>query len=265
MLIKKVIIYPIIARIMEPVNTFRSKGKTKYFCIGRNKKGTTSLKKAFQDLGFIVGNQRKAEILYDQYYFSGNFDPIIEYCKTAQVFQDVPFSCPETFKHLDKAYPNSKFILTIRDSPEQWYNSITRFHAKKFGKNGRVPTCEDLLNAGYIRKGFMYNTVKLHSTPDGDPYNKEIMMAHYGRHNRDVMEYFKDRPNDLLVINLADSGSYDSFVNFIDVNTDTDNTHTCMIPAMSERGVSKIWNRFNYNYFTETEALKWKKPIKFCI
>ncbi|MCS3924893.1 hypothetical protein J2T59_001987 [Methanosalsum natronophilum] len=166
-----------------------------------------------------MGNQRKAEILYDKYYFNGKFEPIIEYCKTAQVFQDVPFSCPDTFKYLDQAYPGSKFILTIRNNPEQWYNSITRFHAKKFGLNGRIPTTEDLLNAEYIRKGFMYNTVKLHDTPDDDPYNKQIMIDHYKKYNSDVIDYFKDRPQDLLVINLAEPQSYMRFVKFVGINS----------------------------------------------
>jgi len=55
------------------------RGKTKFFCIGRNKTGTTSLQVAFKELGFIVGRQRPAEILYDQYYYRGEFGPIIEY------------------------------------------------------------------------------------------------------------------------------------------------------------------------------------------
>ncbi|MGR9087962.1 MAG: hypothetical protein ACU841_12930, partial [Gammaproteobacteria bacterium] len=33
------------------INKYRVRNKTKYFCIGRNKTGTTSLKKAFEDLG----------------------------------------------------------------------------------------------------------------------------------------------------------------------------------------------------------------------
>lgn len=193
--------------------------KTKYFCIGRNKTGTTSLKRAFEELGFKVGYQREAEKLYDRYYFDGNFKPIINYCKSAQVFQDVPFSCPETYKHLDQAYPGSKFILTIRDDAEQWYQSITRFHAKKFGKNGRVPTASDLREAFYIRKGMPYNTVRLHGTPDSDPYDKELMINHYENYNSDVMDYFRNRPDDLLVINVSDKNSYKKFVDFLGVNS----------------------------------------------
>lgn len=208
-------------RLKELWFGYKVKNKTKYFCIGRNKTGTTSLKKAFEQLGFIVGNQRRAEVLYDRYYFEENFAPVIEYCRTAEVFQDVPFSCPQTYKHLDRAYPDSKFILTVRNDAEQWYNSITRFHAKKFGKNGRVPSEDDLRKASYVRKGFMYNTLRLHGTPGNDPYNHEIMTAHYEKHNRDVIEYFKDRPDDLLVLNLSDTDAYQKFLEFLGVESDS--------------------------------------------
>lgn len=193
--------------------------QTKYFCIGRNKTGTTSLKEAFISLGFIVGDQREAELLFDKYYFQDNYSPIIEYSKTAEVFQDVPFSYPETYKYIDAAFPNSKFILTIRDDPEQWYNSITKFHAKKFGKNGRIPTVEDLKNAEYVFKGFMYNTIRGHKTSDNDPYNKKIMINHYKRHNEDIIEYFKNRPEDLLVLNLSKKGSYTKFIDFLNIDS----------------------------------------------
>ncbi len=203
--------------------SFKLRKRSKIFCIGRNKTGTTSLKKAFDELGFITGNQTVAEKIYDKYYFKDNFKKIIKFCKTAEVFQDVPFSCPETFKYLDKAFPGSKFILTIRDSDEQWYCSITKFHAKHFGSNKNIPTTSDLKEADYVRKGFMYNTVKLHGTLDSDPYNKEIMINHYNNYNKEVLNYFKDRKDDLLVINLSDPDAYGSFKKFLGITNDKKN------------------------------------------
>ena len=50
-------------KLLEFKNKNKAKGKQKIFCIGRNKTGTTSLKRAFEDLGYPVGDQRKAEIL----------------------------------------------------------------------------------------------------------------------------------------------------------------------------------------------------------
>ncbi|WP_026280582.1 sulfotransferase [Thioalkalivibrio sp. ALE9] len=201
-------------------NRWRARDRRKIFVIGRNKTGTTSVRRTFEGLGFPVGDQRMAERLYDRDYFEGRFEAIVDYCHSAQVFQDVPFSCPGTFRHLDVAFPGSLFILTVRDSPEQWHQSLVHFHSRKFGRSGQVPTADDLRRARYSRTGFVYNTVRLHGTPDHDPYNPEIMMAHYRRHNRDVTEYFRERPEDLLVLNLAEPGAYQRFLAFLGLPDD---------------------------------------------
>lgn len=193
--------------------------KNKIFCIGRNKTGTTSLKIAFKELGFTVGNQRKAELLNDD-YFNGNFDAIIEYCKSAQVFQDVPFSWPQTYKHLDKAFPGSKFILTVRDNSDQWYNSVVNFQSKIRG-GGEIPSVEDIKNDTYVYKGWAWsNKTRMHNiTENDDPYDKKMLVSHYEKHNADVLEYFKGREKDLLVLNLSDSDAYQKFCAFIGVTT----------------------------------------------
>lgn len=199
----------------------RVKNKTKFFCIGRNKTGTTSLRRAFWDLGLIVGNQRKAEFLLDD-YIAGNFEPIIQYCRSAQVFQDVPFSLPETYKYLDKAYPNSKFILSIRDTPEQWYESVTRFAAKIYG-SGKLPTTEDLKNAAYVEKGWAWKIRKaVHKDiPENDPYHKPTLIQHYINYNKDVMGYFEER-DCLLVLNLSEQDAYSRFCDFVGVEPQGD-------------------------------------------
>ena len=217
-------IFSIIGRRLAPHKQHKQViGTVKYFCIGRNKTGTTSLGKAFENLGFVVGDQREAEELYDKYFFNDQFDPIVEYCKTAEVFQDVPFSYFKTLEHVDKAFPESKFILTIRDDANQWYESLTKFHAKKFGKNGRIPTASDLENSSHIRKGFMRNTIKAHGTSSAAPYDKEIMCNHYIEHNENILKYFNDRPEDLLVINLLDKDAYKKFIDFLDVKSKYEN------------------------------------------
>jgi len=200
------------------IRRFRLLNQGKIFCIGQNKTGTTSLKKTFLDLRFIVGNQRKAERLA-KYYLENNFVPIIDYCETAQVFQDFPFSYPETYKYLDKAFPGAKFILTIRDTPDQWYNSLVSFHSKMFGK-GNIPSKVDLIHAGYVWRGWAWQVFSfLYKTPDNDLYNKDILIRAYERYNKDIISYFKERPNDLLVINLSEEGSYQTLMNFLGINS----------------------------------------------
>lgn len=189
---------------------------SKIFCVGRNKTGTTSLKKMFEMYGFKVANQSIAERL-DKAYFKRDFQKISKYCEDAEVFQDFPFSYPETFRYMDIAFPNAKFILTIRDNPEQWYDSIKYFYTKLFAKNSEL-TSKDLEEATYVRKGWMYqNVVEAFCTPDEDPLNKEILINSYNSYNENIVQYFKKRNRKLLVINLSDSSSYVDFCNFLNI------------------------------------------------
>ena len=127
----------------------------KIFCIGCNKTGTTSLKVALKELGYRIGDQTKAELLIDN-YINRDFKSIAAYCKTADAFQDVPFSFKHTYLAMDVLIPGSKFILTVRDDERQWYESVIRFQTKMYGKNGQVPTYKELRNANYRENGYVW-------------------------------------------------------------------------------------------------------------
>lgn len=186
----------------------------KIFCIGLNKTGTTSVRRAWLDLGFIVGNQAEARALLSP-WLERDFAPIIQYCKSAQAFQDSPFSFPYTFIALDLAFPRSKFILTIRDSAEQWYDSIVKFHGKKWA-NGGVPTKLELMNAMNGNKGrpWVVNRA-LFDSPESEPYKKEHLLKFYNEHIETVKDYFKYRRHDLLIINVASPDAYEQFCEFL--------------------------------------------------
>lgn len=94
----------------------------KVFCIGRNKTGTTSMARAVVSLGFKLGKQSRAERLLED-WGKRDFCRIIRYCKSADAFQDIPFSLPDTYQALDEAFPKSKFILTVRNNSEEWYET----------------------------------------------------------------------------------------------------------------------------------------------
>jgi hypothetical protein len=194
---------------------FKRYKRPKVFCIGRNKTGTTSLQKALKDLGYKVGDQATAELLI-HHYAKRKFRPIIEYCRTAEAFQDIPFSLPYTYQILDYAFPKAKFILSVRDNEDEWYQSLIRFHRKRL-RLERGPTKEDLLNDPYRYKGFLWEANRIiYATPEDDPLNAEILKAHYLKHNADVIHYFQFR-DDLLVINLKEADAYAKFCDFLEV------------------------------------------------
>lgn len=186
----------------------------KVFCIGCNKTGTTSLEAALKILGYKLGNQGKGELLIED-WARRDFRKIIRFCKTAAAFQDIPFSLDFTYQALDYAYPGSKFILTVRDNPEEWYQSVVRFYTKMVGKN-RLPTLKDLQEFGYRGIGWMHQA---HRAIFGDDpaslFDKDLYTNSYLRHNMNVRNYFRHRPADLLVLNVADPSAMDLLCVFL--------------------------------------------------
>ncbi|MDQ3052215.1 MAG: hypothetical protein M3Q95_15160 [Bacteroidota bacterium] len=197
--------------------------KRKIFCIGRNKTGTTSMAEFFRLSGLIVAPQTPAELLIDDWKIN-RFDRICNFVKYhGEVFQDIPFSLPGTYKELDKNFPGSKYILTVRDNPEQWYNSLLNFHSRLLA-DGRIPTRADLMNSTYNGKGWLWKTNRyIYNTPEDDVYHKETLLKHYTDYNNDVIEYFRDDPSKLLVINLNDSEASAKISNFIGMRTPIEN------------------------------------------
>lgn len=188
----------------------------KIFCVGLNKTGTTSLQKALIDISIKVGNQRKGERLLDA-YVKRNFRPIIQFCKSAQAFQDFPFSAPLTYKYLSQAYPNSKFILSIRDSDEQWYDSLVRFHTRIYSATAAPPTRNDLQRSTYVEKGWSWRAFNaLFAPPDpNNLYDRNHLLSFYNHYNDEVQHFFASDQERLLVLNLATPDAYGQFCRFI--------------------------------------------------
>jgi hypothetical protein len=189
----------------------------KIFCIGFNKTGTTTLEYTLKQHNFSVEKQSVFSN-YANDWAARDFSRIIKSCKKADAFQDFPFSFPHTFIALDMAFPNSKFILTLRDNPEQWYNSIVKFHSKLWA-DGNVPTKQDLQNATRYYKGRPWQMNRmLFSSPEEDPYNKEKLIKQYLDHINNVKNYFRHREKDLLIINVSEKNSYKDFCNSLNIS-----------------------------------------------
>lgn len=205
----------LLSKFRNPITSLKYAKSNKVFCIGRNKTGTTSMGRLFNEMGFPVAPQYPAELLMHD-WAKRDFSQIIKFVKYYGIsFQDVPFSLPDTYKVMDKNFPNSKFLLTIRDSPEVWYQSLTSYHSKLFGA-GSLPTKEDLQNAKYVYPGWMWEVNRMvYNTPEDDLYNKDILIKHYNDYNASVLEYFKDEPEKLLVVKLKDTNALSEIVKFL--------------------------------------------------
>jgi len=190
--------------------------KQKVFCIGLNKTGTTSMELILKDFGYILGDQAEAEHLMDDWAIR-DFRRIVKYCETADAFQDLPFSVDFTYQALDYAFQGSKFILTVRNNADEWYQSMIRFHSKIMETSG-LPTIDDLKNFSYREKGWNWRQLQnIFGVDESNPYNESLFKRYYTNHNRQVMEYFKYRPSDLLVLNLANPSAMQFLCDFLDI------------------------------------------------
>jgi len=207
------------ARMRMVLGRLRSWNKQKVFCVGRNKTGTSSLKVAMKDLGYIVGEQRAAEFLFRD-WARRDFTRLKRYCRTAQFFQDIPFSLPYTFQAMDSFFPGSKFILTIRD-PEKWHESMVKFHRQEKIHGAKAYSLEALREAEYCYRGFAYETkTMVYDLPGDDPYDRETLISHFNFHNRAVMDYFKNRRHDLLVLDVSVKDAFQELCAFLEKKCD---------------------------------------------
>lgn len=198
---------------------FKSK-KPKIFCIGLNKTGTTSLGMFFEQQGYLVEPQIKCELLFKE-YFNRNFDAIVKHCKNSRavVFQDVPFSLPLTYPHLDNAFPQSKFILTIRENSDMWYNSILKFHSDFYNK-GKVPTFESLDNSKYVYQGWSWKLMhEVFINDKSKMYSKNEFVDVYENHIESVKNYFKNKSEKLIIIDVSKKEDLSKLCNWLKIET----------------------------------------------
>jgi hypothetical protein len=180
-----------------------------------NKTGTTTIENVFKEFGYKLGSQTAGELLIFDWY-NRDFDKIIKHCDTAEVFQDVPFSLPHTYILIEQHYKNAKFILTVRDSAEQWYDSLINFHAKIWGDGKNPPTVEQLKNGSSLYPEFAYELlVRMFNTESDDIYNKEKLLMYYQNHINSVKHYFKNMPDKLIVLNVSCKEDYKKLCIFL--------------------------------------------------
>jgi hypothetical protein len=191
----------------------------KVFCIGLNKTGTTSVEQVLCDFGYHLGHYGIAVMLMSDWH-KGDFRRLIQYCHTAQAFQDIPFSLPGTYRYLDEAFPDAKFILTIRDSKEQWLGSLTRYHTKRYSSDkSRPPSEEDLKKySDYPYHGFVLDIMKMvFDYPTVDLYDYQHYTDLYRQHNQNAIQYFDGRPDKLLILNVSQPNAYQEIGSFLNV------------------------------------------------
>ena len=162
----------------------------KIFCIGLQKTGTTSLKKALRTLGYKVATARVdlVEALKNE-----RLDELLPIVQEYDALQDTPWYL--YYKFFDREFPGSKFIVTQRPL-DGWLRSMHN-------------------HFNYVRKPqvlamqqFIYGAKKPKD-------NERIHIEFYGKHYREIKDYFKDRQNDVLYIDISKGFGWDEICPFL--------------------------------------------------
>ena len=189
---------------------------TKIFCIGLNKTGTTSWTEAMHELGYRIGNERCGEILLEP-CAEEDYVELRRLCETGEVFQDIPFNLPGVYRAVHSKYPDAKFVLTVRNSTEQWYASITRFHGKLWSSEvDAPPSPSDLRQTRYIHQGWpAIGMSKVFQMKDDEPYARERLCRYYEKYNREAVEYFENHKDQFIILNVGKKGELNRLREFL--------------------------------------------------
>ncbi len=158
----------------------------KIFCIGFQKTGTSTIRDALRVLGYRVCGVR--------YHLIGpirrsDLRPVHEMVAQFDAFEDNPW--PLLFRELDRDYPGSRFIMTIRDE---------------------APWLRSVVNHLGVLPDRMQKLVYGHGAPGG---YEDVALARYRRHNEEVFAHFADRPDDILVLDFTKGDGWAEICGFL--------------------------------------------------
>lgn len=170
----------------------------KIFIIGLPRSATTSVCKAFVELGFKTAHTAYIQKAFDK----------------AQVIADTPIFCD--YQQLDAFYPDSKFINLIRPL-DLWVPSIRQLLQRMLHNLQR----DDGGFNPYLRRCYheVFSPLTLENIN-----NDEFLINCFKRHQQSITDYFLNRGQDLLTIDVNHPDSYQQLLDFVGVKHSSDNS-----------------------------------------
>jgi hypothetical protein len=171
----------------------------KIFCIGLNKTGTTTLHTAFQILGVSSVHWKDENGIKIGPTIVNNFkegNDILKGLDHYTAFSDWGNgkSAVKIFKEFDKQYPGSKFILNTR-SLDSWLLSREKHVIRNQKLKEKYPN-SDITWLKVERKEWTRFYQEYHDT---------------------VLQYFKDRKNELLVFDVTSGDGWEKLCSFLNL------------------------------------------------
>ena len=160
----------------------------KVFGIGFHKTGTTTLDLALKELGYNTSPVRTDLV---KSLVKNDFDSTLVVAGEFDAFQDNPW--PMLYRKMYATFPYSKFVLTLR-SEQKWIASVVN----SFGGKSTA------------MREWIYGKGK------GDPKkNEALFLEKYKQHKLEVVEFFRDKKNSLLVLDWESAQGWTELCSFL--------------------------------------------------
>jgi hypothetical protein len=188
----------------------------KIFNIGLPKTGTTSLNQALLELGFTSIHNPKAfrkQALEGRYHFDRDD------------WQALTNFGEHFYPQLDQVYPHSKFILTVRDETT-WLNSWQKQIGDTSGDESRTRWVWTQPLKKWLRllQAILDNDLHMsHQLSRIDifgayKFNADRCLYVYRLHRQNAEEYFKDRPQDFLIMDICAGDGWEKLCPFLEIS-----------------------------------------------
>jgi hypothetical protein len=195
----------------------------KVFGIGFQKTGTSSLDAAFRSLGyrtdrgvFLNTPNKKSSLWIGPPLTNTNvLERVLPITREKEAFSDNPW--PLLYRDLDSLFPDSKFVLTVRE-PQSWLESLVRH----FGSEE-----SDMLE-------WIYGVRSVRG-------NEQRCLQVYETHNAAVREHFAARPDALLELDVARDARWDELCTFLGNAIPAQPFPRANTAAERERKRSGVW------------------------
>ncbi|MGF1502357.1 MAG: sulfotransferase family protein [Paracoccaceae bacterium] len=164
--------------------------KSKVFCVGFQKTGTSTMEAALKELGYrvdsVYGRDDDDATLAASWVERG-----LARARAHDAVQDMPW--PLLFRELDTAFPEARFVLTLRDEDAWWTSVLGHFGGK-----------DDVMQR------------LVYGADAGAPLGNEARYrAVYRAHNAAVRAYFADRPEKLLILDFSGRVGWEELCGFL--------------------------------------------------
>jgi hypothetical protein len=187
----------------DPVGLGPALTKPKVFGLGLSRTGTRSLTAALHVLGFdTVHYPTDASTLETLVRGDARF-PLLEHYDGITDITVAPY-----FEDLDRAYPGSKFILTVRDEASWLRSCRNHWMDRSAYEPGEGEEHRIHMEIRRFLRAAVYASYE---------FDEARFVRAYRRHVDTVLRYFAGRPQDLLVLDICGGEGYEKLAPFLGV------------------------------------------------